>query len=182
VAAAVLAAALVTGLVASGGLVWRHTEAAFTATAVNPGNNWTAGQVNLSDDDTGAAVFTATGVSAGIADSRCIVVTYTGDVPIAEVRVYATAYSNTGGLADDVTLTVAEDSGGTYAGCAAPVGNQIYTGTLEAFGASTYASDLGSWAPASNGLTKVYRIRYAVGAGAPVTGSTTVTFTWEART
>lgn len=182
--AAVLAVMLAVGLAASGGLVWRRTEAAFTATTLNSANNWTAGKVTLTDDDSGGAMFSAFNLSAGISDTRCIVVTYNGDVTAAAVRLYATAYSDTGGLASHVTLTVHEGSGGTYAGgCASPTGTQGYSNTLADFGTTrtNYGTGVGSWNSVTPAASRVYRISYVVGASAPASASTTVTFTWEAR-
>jgi hypothetical protein len=166
----------------SGALVWRGTEAAFTATTFTGSNTWGTGSVTLTDDDLGGVAFTATGLVPGSTDTKCIVVTYGGSVATTGVKLYATAYSDTGGLAANITLTVTEGSGGSYSGCAAPVGTQIYSGSLAAFGAKAdFANGVGSWAPTAAAQTMVYRITYTVGASAPQSASCAVTFTWEAR-
>jgi hypothetical protein len=76
-----------TAILVAGLLVWQGSNAAFTATTRNAGNNWATGSVVLSDDSLGAAAFRVTGVTPGQTGSKCLVVTSQSTVP-GEVRFY----------------------------------------------------------------------------------------------
>ena len=65
-------------VLASGGLVWQSSYSAFSATTSNPTNNWSAGTVALSDDDSNTAMFTASNLKPGATGTKCIAVTSTG--------------------------------------------------------------------------------------------------------
>ena len=179
-------AAVPVALLLSSLFVWRASYAASSATTSNGPNNWTAGAVSLSDDDTGSAMFTASDLKPGDTGSRCIVVTYGGSVASA-VKLYA---SKTGTLGQYLDLTVQEGTGGSYA-----TGNPcssftstgtLYTGTVDGFAASStnFASGVGTFAPTSNGQTKAYRFTYTLQAATPGSAQGTTagaTFTWEAQ-
>lgn len=185
---AVVAATAILGLTASGLFVWRGTEAVFSATTENGPNSFSTAAISLSDDDSGGVAFNATNLAPGSTGTQCITVSYTSTIQANGVRLYATSYSDTGGLAAAITLTVTEGSGGSWAGCAAPTGTSIYNGTLAAFGTTrtdyatgVYVSGAGAWQPIGTAQTKVYRIGYTVGSSAPMSASSTLTFTWEAQ-
>ena len=121
-----LTAALVPlAILASGAMVYQASNAAFTATTNNGANNWTAGTVVLSDNDSNAALFNAGPIKPGTANggSRCITVTYQGSLA-ADVKMFvnAAAYTETPGsgggpLGALLRLTVEEGTGATDAAC-----------------------------------------------------------------
>lgn len=92
----VLAVACTSVLVASA------VPGAFSSSSANRGNAFTAGTVRLSDDDSGAAVFSLSGMRPGTATTGCIVVRSTGSLR-SSVRLWGTV---TGGLAPFVRLKV----------------------------------------------------------------------------
>lgn len=165
--------------------MWRTTNAAFTATTSNAGNSWTTGSVDLTDDDAGAALFTASGLTPGSTGSRCLTVTYTGTVATA-VEVYASASTDPDAIAQYLDITIQEGSGGGFGSCTGFVpSSTIFTGTLNTFVTTHtgYASGVGAWAPSGNG-SRVYRISYTLNAGTPNSaegGTATATFQWEAQ-
>jgi hypothetical protein len=180
-------------------LSFQGTQAAFTATTSSVGN-FSAGTVTITDDDSAAALFTATGLKPGATDSKCIAVTYTGSLA-NEVRLY-TAVTEADGAADGalldshLTVTVEYDTvtTGAFSGCGDFVSEgTIYTGTLAAMAAahSNFGNGraLGSangataWTPATNNK-RVFRITYLLATNAPDTvqgDSAQATFTWEAQ-
>jgi hypothetical protein len=188
----VILAAVIVGLIISGCLVWGSSTAMFTATTANPSNSFAAGAVALSDDDTGLALFSVTNLHPGDSGSRCLRVTYTGDIQ-AIVRFYTTASSYTGTLGPYLTLTIEEGGAGTYANATCSnwtTGTVVYTGLLSAF-AATYTNYTtgaynagGAWTPTTNGQFKVYRFAYQLSASAPSSmqaASAGIGFTWEAQ-
>lgn len=188
----IVAAAVLVGLLGSGGFVWHSTEAAFTATTNNASNSWATGSVSITDDDSGTAMFTATNLKPGDTGTKCIRVTYGGSVTASGgVKFYATAFTDSTpaglGAAIDLVVDVSADNGaGTFANCGAfAVGSNLYTGTLTNLTTAnnSFANGLGTWTPA-NGTTRTYRIQYTLnsGAGDSLQGkSASVTFNWEAR-
>lgn len=187
----VLAAALVLGLLASGGLILQSTQAVFSATTTNASNTWQAGSVSLDDDDSGAAMFTSsTAFVPGQTAENCIQVSYGGDVTSA-VRLYASAVADPDGLAQYVDLVLEQGSGGGFGSCAGFTkdsggAGDLYSGTLSAFTTSqtSYATGVSTWSPTGAGQTKVYRFEVGMQSGTPQSaqgGSASATFTWQAR-
>lgn len=183
-------AAGVVALGASAALVWQASYSAFSATTSNPSNNWSAGSVALADDDTNAAMFTATGLKPGSTGQKCIAVTSTGNLASA-VKLYATNYASTNMLANSLNLTVTQGTGGGYGSCtgftAQTTGSSVYSGTLASLSGSavSYAAGLGNWAPTGTGSeTRVFQFNYTLDAGTPNTaqgGTAAVSFVWEAQ-
>jgi hypothetical protein len=110
------------------------------------------------------------------------VVTYTGTSAALGVRLYATA---TGGLADNLALTI--DTGTGAAGAGSCTGFSVttagvYAGTLRhlADTASGWGTGLGSWTPPA-GSKLTYRFTISVPTTAAAAEGTTAaaTFTWE---
>src|SRR5690606_26071227 len=95
-------AVILTAVLLSTSLVYRASTAAFTATTENGTNTWQAGSISLSDDDSGSAMFNATGLTPASTGSRCIVVSYTGTVP-ASVSLWG---AGSGALAPYLTLKI----------------------------------------------------------------------------
>jgi signal peptidase I len=168
------ATAGVTGVAVMLTLGWQTSSAAFIAQTTNPANGFAAGTVTLSDDDggnspsTGSAMFAVSGLtSAAPPTSRCITVTYTGNVA-APVKLYSTSLSGTG-LGTYLNLTVdvgTAASAGAYAGCGGFVlGTTLYNGTLAGYAGThtSYAAGLASdWTPTTNGHQRVFRITYSL--------------------
>lgn len=180
-----VAGALLLGLLGSGVMVWQGSAAVFSSTTANGSNSWTLGSVTLADDDTGSALFTATGLAPGATGSNCITVTYSGNVATA-VKLYASASADASAAAQYLDLTIVEGTGGGFGSCGAFVaGTTIYTGTLATFTSTklAYGSGVGTWAPSSAG-SKVYKITYTLNAAVPSakqSAVTTCTFQWKAQ-
>jgi hypothetical protein len=183
---AIPAAVLVSGLAIGGA-----SYSAFSATTVNPTNNWTAGTVALSDDDSNTALFTATNLKPGSTGTKCIAVTSTGSLASA-VKLYGTSATTTNGLSSYINLTVTQGTGGSFAGgcsgfTALSTGSSVYTGTLSSFASSAtnYSTGLGSWTPTGSASeTRVYQFSYTVDPAAPNStqaGTAAIGFTWEAQ-
>jgi hypothetical protein len=147
----------------AGGLVWQSSYAAFTATTRSAGNSWSAGAVTLTDDDRGAAAFTATELVPGSTGTKCIVVTSTATVP-GEVRSYVTNLSTSGAaLADRITFKLEAGTGGSFNDCTGftPIGATEVANPLSTVATSRhdYATGGHSWATtgAAGGESRTYR-------------------------
>lgn len=183
-----LIAAVITALLLTLVFVNQRTRAAFSASTANPVDQWAAGTVVLGDDDSGSALFSASGLLPGDTGSKCIKVSYSGSLA-ATVKLYGG--SLTGSLGPYIDLVVQEatviGNNGTFAGgCTGFAGTQIYSGTLSGFtaAASSYATGVGSFAPTGTGQYRVYRFDYTLNASAPSAqqgASAGATFTWESR-
>ena len=190
-------ATVVAGLIASGVLVWHASYSAFSATTANPTNNWAAGSVALTDDDSGSALFNVTNMKPGSTGTKCIVVASNGSLA-STVKMYTTAssFAQTKTLADNMTLTVTQgtstSSGGTCTGFSPDAGgSNTTTGSLTSFSSSytNFSNGFGTWAPAAGvGVTKTYQITYTLNSAgsqaltdAMQGGTAQIGFTWEAQ-
>ncbi len=81
------------GLLLSSAYVFQSTQAAFTATTSTSASVGT-GFVSLTDDDSGSALISVTGLVPGVPQTRCVTVAYGGSLP-ARVRLHA-ALAGTG--------------------------------------------------------------------------------------
>lgn len=179
-------------LIASAGLVYQASTAAFVATTSNPGNTFSSGQVVLTDDRAGTAMFTTAGegkLVPGSTGYKCIDVTYSGDVA-AQVRLHA-AYGATSALApylqltvDQVSTAVACSATGNLTGDSALFGTPTGTAQGLVTGHGSYATGLGTWAPTGTaGETRRYRIAYTLADdNAAQDKQVELELTWEART
>lgn len=165
----------------------------FNATTQNAGNELTSGTVEFSDNDSGAALYNATGIKPGESLTRCIKTTYTGSLPAA-VRLYSP--STPGPLAQYIELTITQGTqpSSTFPSCtgfAADATGVIYTGTLQSFeqtrnsyanGIATVPAGKSGW---STGEALVYRFQATLQASAPDStqgwSSGVHSFVWEAR-
>jgi camelysin-like metallo-endopeptidase len=180
---------------AVGAVAGPATYSAFSSTTSNGGNVFTAGTVNLSDNDGGStSLLSLANAKPGDSDTGCIRVSYDGTLA-ASVRLYA---NTSGALAQYLTLTVTRgtDSNPSFDSCAnftpdstdyIGQGNGVvYSGSLSAFPA-TYASGLVDPEPGSpeswtNPENHSYRFVISLNdtnAAQGLNGS--ATFTWEAR-
>lgn len=176
-------AAVPLALVASAGLVYQASQAAFTASTSTGVNNWTAGSVALTDSSSGSAVFTASGLKPGDTDTRCIKVTYSGDLS-ADIRLYATNIGGTG-LGQYLDFTIDEGTGDN-ANCSDFVSaTNLHTGTLKGFtdASTNFASGLSAWAPdGSAPESKTYRFTWTLQNDNNAMGkSASAAFTWQAQ-
>lgn len=178
-------AAALAGLLSAGVLIWHASAATFTSTTAAPSNSFTAGTVTLGDDDSSTALFSLSGLKPGNTGTKCIVVTFTGSLA-STVKLYMTAASSSGTAGTYIDLTIDEGTGGSFAaGCGSFVaGTRIYSGTLANFATTStgFASGVGTFAPAANGNTKVYRFSYSIQDNDGAMGrSAGLGFTWEAQ-
>jgi hypothetical protein len=184
-----LLAAIPIGLVASGVLVFKASYAAFTATATNGANAWSAGTVAISANP-GTAMFTASGLKPGDTGTACVKVTYSGSLN-ATVKLYLKNADLTGtGLGAYLTFQVNEGTGNN-ANCSDfaqsandynNTGMSDTTKTLATFNtaANSYANGVSSWA-ATTGGTKTYEFIWQLQDNNSAAGLTAnATFTWEA--
>lgn len=182
---AIPAAVAVSGLVVS-----QASYSAYSATTVNPTNNWATGTVALTDDDANTAAFTATNLKPGATGTRCIVVTSAGSLA-SSVKLYATTPTSTKNLAANINLAITQGTGGSFGSCTGytPLasGSALYSGTLDAFGSSYtgYSNGLGTWAPTGTANeSRTYQITYTVNSQAPDStqgGAASTGLTWEAQ-
>ena len=178
-----MALAVAFGLTLSGALVWRTTDAAFTATTQTGQNTWQTGSVALRHDAV-SVPFTVSNMTPGTTGKRCITVTYDGTVTPAYVRLY-TANATDGGLGAHLGFTVWEGTGGTAdcTGFQRISDNPIFQGTAGQLAAVTgWSANVGWWNPTTTGETRTYEISYTLGVDAPQSSSYAVAFVWEART
>jgi hypothetical protein len=186
---AVLVATLFLGLMASGAMVWRGSEAVFSANTSNGGNTWTSGTLSLADNDASAVLFAATNMVPGKTETKCITVRYTGNVA-ATVKLYAANPSDSG-LASEIDLVVdagttePTDDSGYGTNCTAGYGwSNVFNGTLAAFNTTKlgFSSGVGAWTPSVNPTRRVFRIAYTFRAtSAEQDKSAGTTFQWEAQ-
>jgi hypothetical protein len=167
-------------------LVVSSSRAAFVDQNENTLNQLTGGEVELSDNDSGTALFTSEdGLAPGETVQRCIRVTYQGNVDPVPVKLYAA--STSGALAPylDLAIEIGPDSGSAFGSCAgfAPTGT-VYSGTLAGFGSSAtdFASGRTTWDPAGPDETRTFRFSLTLGTDPAASGaSASFGFTWEAR-
>lgn len=112
---------VLTALAVAAFMVFGTSTAAFVATTANEDNSWESGGVTLTDDETGAALFTAVDVLPGYSETQDIVVTYTGP---ADADVTLTA-AGAGGLAEFLDVTIARDGAPVFDGTVADLADPI---------------------------------------------------------
>jgi hypothetical protein len=182
----IVGAAVPMAVLASGALVWQSSYSAFSATTASPTNNWTAGTVALSDDDSDTAMFTASNLKPGATGTKCIAVTSSGSLA-STVKLYGTSYSTTNALANNINLKIEEGTGATTASCAGFTGGTtLYDGAMNTFGTTktSFATGVSSWAPTGGNATKSYRITYTLSSSTPDSaqgGTAALGFTWESQ-
>lgn len=184
IAAGALSLLLVSGLIAT------TSQAAFTKTTDNSGNSFTAGSVDLVDDDLGGTRFTVTNMEPGQTVTGCVVVTYNGTVDPSAVRFYSGGFVDSGDFGDYLNVTVDEGVGGTYADCtgfAEDDAGAEFADTLTQFDNlhTSYATGVGDWDPTGPAQSKTYRITVELDASTPDAEQnesvTALNFTWEVQ-
>lgn len=158
------AAATPVAVVVAGGLVWQASYAAFTGQTRNSGNDWSTGEVALTDDDQGAARFQVTNLTPGDTQTRCITVTANATVP-GVVKGYAVnPVFPSPDLAQRIKISIREGSGGSFASCTGFVAaGTVVTGSplTTLAQANTYDSALGGWNVAAGTQTRTYEITWS---------------------
>lgn len=183
-----LAAAMAASLMLVTFLVVTTSRAAFTGTTSNAGSSVSAGAVALVDDDSGAVLFSVTGVVPGWSASNCIKVTYTGTgtVPTQAVKLYRSGAVGGTGLDQYLDLTVEMGTGGSFGTCTGFSSSAtVYSGTLQSFmtNKTDWASgDSTSWTPNATNDNRVFRFTLSLQDNDLAQGKdATFGFTWESR-
>ena len=184
---AAVVAALTVGFLLAAGIVWQTSRATLQYSAENPGNSWSTGAVELTDNAAGTALFVpSVNVRPDDPATGCITVNYRGTVAAA-VRLYVGPGALTGTLGRYVDLTVEQGSASAGSGpsCAGfTPSSTIWHGTVADFAAthSNFAHGAGTWAPTGATQSEGYRFTvHVVDDNRAQNATATVTFTWEAR-
>lgn len=183
-------------------LITRTSQAAFTARADSPGNQFVSGSMLLEGDHDGDGTFSATtgaefnevGMVPGDSGTGCIDVRYGGSVTdaadLTNVVFYVTDVVDTDGsgtdvgtaaqLSDDLDLTVSVNDGT----CAVPGTTVASTaGTLASFdGDFTTSSWDTTWKPTTTGEVRAFEFTWTLGADTADDAqgdSAAVTLVWE---
>lgn len=185
-AAALLSLALVVTVVT------RTSSAAFTATTAADGGSVTLGQLALGTD-AATTLFGVSGLKPGEAVTRCVTVTYTGDLVGADVttlRLYASSsLTDVAGAAGSLTVDVDRGAGALDAACTGFVESapDLAVETLATFAARTgFATGVDTgWSPSATPASVSFRITLSVAAGAADALQGAVVsdlgFTWEVQ-
>ncbi len=163
-------------------LTTTRSQAAFTDSTDSAGNSWTAGSVTLTDDDSSTALFSYSGWTPTDTATNCIVVTYSGTVLPADIRLHATT---TGGLDDYLDLTIELGTGGSFGNCAGfTPSSTIFSNTLTNFATthSAYGTGLAVFTASTNPTSQSLRVTTTLQDNdAAQALSSTATFTWETQ-
>lgn len=155
-------------IIVAGVLVYTASQAAFVATTTTGSSSFSTGSVELTNDNVGTSVFTATNLAPGATDTEDVVVTYTGSLDADVVLYSSIAGGSVQTLAPFLELEITD-------------GTDTWTGTLADFEAVTdFASGILPTTMADND-TKTYTITYTVASNAPQSSEASVTFVWEAQ-
>jgi len=167
-------------------------HAAFSATATNESNEWTAGTVKFGPNDPVGQLINISGLVPGSTVDACVKLTYTGTLS-APVKVYLKNADLGGtGLATYLTLQINEGTGESDTCDDFALGSNIYNATgmtdvantLTAFNTATenYGNGVGAWTATTISTTKTYQILWTMqDDNAAVSKTATATFTWEAQ-
>lgn len=188
---------LLTALTVSvvGSVVAFGTFSAFSSSTENPGNNFDAGTVYISDNDAGSALYNVTNRKPGDFVEKCIKVTYSGSLA-SDVKLYLPDAINA--QVGNYTNLAITSGTGAQANCsdfaADATNSSIFTGTLKGFSTAhnSYATGLvdnplakTKW-DTNDAVTYKYRVELqdnnAANAGnASGYQSGTHKYVWEAR-
>src|ERR671932_186985 len=87
-----------------GGLAGFGAYSAFSSTTTNSGNQFAAGTVTISDNDSNNAAYSVSAAKPGDFGERCIKVTYSGSLT-ANVKMYRSGFTSGTGLDSYVDLS-----------------------------------------------------------------------------
>lgn len=169
--------------------VLQASSAVFTAQTDNLDNSFVTSDVELSDNDSGTALFTVSDMNQSDVETRCIEVSYTGTTDPQPVALFSGGYADSSTLGQYLNLDVSLGNAGTT--CAAFAGTNIFSGTLVGFdGAHTdYSNGVTGWDPAAASTaapeTRAYQFSVELDAATPNSFSgesvSGLTFTWEVQ-
>ncbi len=157
-------------------LVVARSDNALTSEGTGNGNSFEAGTISLADDDQGRSLFDLSDMAPGRPSTQCITVGYQGSVLPVDVGMLAEAQ---GELADYLTLTVEQGSGGNFDSCQGFVAaSELYDGTLGGL------ADQG-WSPVdrilNDGTELSFRFTFDIADDAKAIGaSASASIIWEA--
>lgn len=181
------AGGIVAGLIVAVMLVWQTSNASLTGSTSNDKNAFAAGTVTITDDDSAAALFSATNMVPGDTVENCIEVAYKGSsFQLTPVSLYATVLENTG-LAPYLDVVVEEGTGAVFGKCGEfKAESTLFKGNMEEFmkKASDFSTGLQGFTPSPDRPTSSYKVwvHFNDGAGNEVHGLTTaMNFNWEVQ-
>lgn len=183
--------AAVASLLLVSALIVRTTQAAFTDTTTNAGNDFASGSVSLSNDltvpmfDVGASGDSVEAGNLAPDDTvtNCIEVTYSGTIDPASDITITTANVSTTGIEDDldVVVTMGDAGVGCLDGSLDGTGAEVNTGgeTVGAFGTVT------TWTPnpegAGDDMTRAFQFDVTLNSSATEQdGTADADFVWTA--
>lgn len=166
---------------------------AFSKTTQNDNNTITAGNVTITDNDANAAAYSLPTAKPGDTASRCIIVTFSGNLA-SSVKLYRSAFSGSTGLESNVDLAVTKGTG-SASNCSdftpAASGSAVFaSAALSTFSATSWSNGISltnaagssTW---NNGDAVTYKIQATLQAATPSTSQSLTTgthsFVWEAQ-
>lgn len=105
-------------IVTAAALIWSASNAAFSASTRNSGNNWSTGTVAISDDDAGSARFQVSNILPGQTETKCLTVTTNASVPGVVRNYYLNPISTSSLLTDHIMISGTWGTGGGFGSCA----------------------------------------------------------------
>ena len=184
---------LVVGI--TGSLAAFGVFSAFSSQTSNPGNNFTAGTVNISDNDANVAAYNVSGGKPGSTQSECVRVVYTGSLD-SDVHLYTP--ESIGSLGPYVNLTITPGTQSSpnpnCSGFTPDAAGSLFSGTLASWSSLHHDWPTGLNLLPSTSATKwatndavIYKIQATLaddnnanGGSTPLTTGTH-SFVWEAR-
>lgn len=150
-------------IVAAGALIFQASYSAFSAETRNSGNDWSTGQVALTNDSAGTARFQVTNMLPGQTDTKCI--TVTANVTVAGVvKGYAiNPVTSVAGLENHIMVSADAGTGGSFADCTGftKVTTEFTAMPLSTvFAANSYANGFGGWAVTAGRTSRTYKITW----------------------
>lgn len=158
-----VAAATPVAILAAATMIWQSSNAAFSGSTRNSGNNWSAGAVALTDDDAGAARFQAENLVPGQTESKCLKVTANASVP-GTVKGYAVnPHPSVHGLENYIKVSIQAGTGGGYSSCDGFTSQEtllsgVTLGQLATV--DSYDEGIGGWQVEAGTTTRTYRLTW----------------------
>ena len=161
----VLGLAVPVSILAAAGLIVQSSYAAFTAETRNAGNDWSSGQVGITTDAAGSAMFTVTNLLPGQTGSKCIVVSTATSVPGDVVTYFINPVASQSGLMEEhLLITASVGTGGTFNDCTGYTADATFLDgvTLASLPVDhgSYATGVGPWTAAAPADQRTYQINW----------------------
>jgi hypothetical protein len=158
-------------IVTAAALIWSASNAAFSATTRNSGNNWSTGTVALTDDDGGSARFQITNLIPGQTGTKCIVVTANASVPGVVRNYYLNPISTSALLTEHIMISGSYGTGGSFGSCAgytqtSPTPNAAPVALSSLVAVNSYAmagaaNPTGDWTVPAGTTSRTFEITWA---------------------